>query len=732
MKILKMTASFGKLNETMELHEGLNVCTAPNEAGKSTWSAFVLAMLYGIDTSERAGKNRAIPAKLRYKPWSGAPMQGTMELVWNGRRITLERTTTGRTPMGEFRAYETLTGQPVTELTGENCGSVLLGVERSVFERSAFLRQAGAAITKDEALEQRLNALVTTGDEGNSYSAVEQQLRTLRNRCRHNQTGLIPQCQTRLRQIEDQLDGLYQVQQDVMELSAQAQALTLQQREQARLLEKLRLAEDARKAQQLHTAEARTQACRTRRDRLAQTCAGLPEASHLAQLQKTSQALADEEHTAAMEAAFAVPTPEVPQLLPVFRGLDGAAAQAQAERDAAEYRALSGTQAPKMWLPLLLCTLALIAAGVVCAFALAVGLGCLAAVLLGGAAWLLLLRKKKTAAEQAKQQAQQLAAHYEASTPEQILAKGQACSAALAEFAQQQAQAQQQKQAAAARVLAAQQAGREFFAEISTFAPNCGSYADAELALQTADKAYAALDAAERELQQAEEQLLQLQQLVGQTQAAAAPQEDLSMYDPRQVRQQYERTTAELQGVNSRLSLCRGRISGMGDPVALEAEREQLAARLDALEQINQALITASEHLLRANEALESRFSPQIAAMAGTYLDQMTDGKYARLLLDREMNVQAAEPDSGILRPSAALSCGTVDQLYLAVRLAMARLLLPQDTPMVLDDALINFDDVRAANALRILEQEAQSRQILLFTCHGREARLLQQAPCGG
>ena len=71
MRIYKMTATFGKLqNETLTLNSGLNILHRPNEWGKSTWSAFLVAMLYGVDTSERE-KNGILPIKTKYAPWSG-------------------------------------------------------------------------------------------------------------------------------------------------------------------------------------------------------------------------------------------------------------------------------------------------------------------------------------------------------------------------------------------------------------------------------------------------------------------------------------------------------------------------------------------------------------------------------------------------------------------------------------------------------------------------------------
>ena len=72
MKILSMTATFGCLDGArLELTDGLNVLTLPNESGKSTWAAFLTAMLYGIDTSQRAAKGK-LPDKVRWQPWNGS------------------------------------------------------------------------------------------------------------------------------------------------------------------------------------------------------------------------------------------------------------------------------------------------------------------------------------------------------------------------------------------------------------------------------------------------------------------------------------------------------------------------------------------------------------------------------------------------------------------------------------------------------------------------------------
>ena len=82
---------------------------------------------------------------------------------------------------------------------------------------------------------------------------------------------------------------------------------------------------------------------------------------------------------------------------------------------------------------------------------------------------------------------------------------------------------------------------------------------------------------------------------------------------------------------------------------------------------------------------------------------------------------------------AALLSQGAADQLYLAVRLAISDMVLPAENavPIVLDDALVNFDDGRMAAALDYLVELSKTRQILLMTCQSREAAYLAKAHPG-
>ena len=166
----------------------------------------------------------------------------------------------------------------------------------------------------------------------------------------------------------------------------------------------------------------------------------------------------------------------------------------------------------------------------------------------------------------------------------------------------------------------------------------------------------------------------------------------------------------------------------MGDPAALCARREELEEELARRRQEYEALTMAMDALREANARLRERFSPELNKLAGAYMARLTGDRYAAVTLTRELEGAAARPGDVLPRSVLYLSRGTADQLYLAVRLAVCRLCLPDQPPIFLDDALAAFDDQRLALALALLRELAREQQILLFTCQKREGEALSGA----
>ena len=244
--------------------------------------------------------------------------------------------------------------------------------------------------------------------------------------------------------------------------------------------------------------------------------------------------------------------------------------------------------------------------------------------------------------------------------------------------------------------------------------------------LDTALHKYAELDTLERE---ARELSLRCELL-----SAQQPQSDV----PTEPAVRPTRSRAELQSALDALTARRreaqstsdytsGRCRAIGDAAELEAGLAQKRAELAQNQSEYDAIALAMEALQHANTALQSRFSPALSRRAGELFSRLTGGKYESVLLDRTFSAQAGEAGESISHDAQLLSLGTLDQLYLAVRLAICESVLPEGDPppIVLDDALVRFDDARCRAALDLLLEESKSRQILLFTCQHRESAYL-------
>jgi uncharacterized protein YhaN len=228
-------------------------------------------------------------------------------------------------------------------------------------------------------------------------------------------------------------------------------------------------------------------------------------------------------------------------------------------------------------------------------------------------------------------------------------------------------------------------------------------------------------DRLELSRQRMEEARRGLQILSGLVQEVPKPEipDKLELTAP-ETEAQLEETAARKNRLGLQMGQLQGKIETLGSRKALEARLKTQEARILSLEKTFLALTLAQETLTEATEELQRRFAPQIAAGARQRMGKLTGGRYDRLNLQRDFSIMAGADREGILRSSQWRSDGTVDQLYLSLRLAVAETLVPH-VPLILDDALVRFDDQRLEQAMGLLKEEAKHRQVVLFTCHGRE-----------
>ena len=728
MKIKTMTATFGKLQgERLALEPGLNVITAPNEGGKSTWCAFLKAMFYGIDTRDRDRKGH-LADKNRYQPWSGAPMEGEITLEWQGQDITIRRGPRGNVPFGSFSAVYTGTEEPVPGLAADTCGQMLLGVGREVYERSAFIGQSGTlAIRSAPELEARIAALVSSGEEDVSYSQVERQLKEWLNRRKVNKSvGRIPQLEEEQAELARSTGELSQLNDQLNQLEGErAQA----SRKHAFCTRQLALHKAiAQRKLDLQYTQARNDEAQAQ----AQLNALLSEQARFGPIPSRDalkraqgelaflKALEPEIRQGQEELSLAQQALERARQAAQddhFPGMTGEEAVRKGERDSESYRSGMSRKAAGKRNFILLQAAGLLAGAALAIFGPFWWLGPIAYVLCAAASALVFANGTKSARQAAK-----ILERYGVDDVEEIAALAGNYQQRMATADQAAQQVRMIQGGLKDRQARLENSRQELFRFVHTFAPEVKELFGVSAALSRALNLGERETLARSKLEGAQRLTQALQAQGGRelTEETPLSQPTLSL---EQAAQETGRLQVELERLDRALNQTRGKQQALGDPAILSARLEQVEEELERRRREYQAISIAMETLQQANAQLQQRFSPQLNRAAGALLSRLTGGKYHALSLDKELEASASGERDVLPHSALYLSKGTVDQIYLAVRLAVCDLCLP-DAPLVLDEALAAFDDVRAKRALELLQELSAQRQILLFSCHTREKNL--------
>ena len=233
------------------------------------------------------------------------------------------------------------------------------------------------------------------------------------------------------------------------------------------------------------------------------------------------------------------------------------------------------------------------------------------------------------------------------------------------------------------------------------------------------------LDSLRRDARRWEEHLQTLQAMVRLVPEPAG--EDPLTYPEGETERLLTEAAAEEQRLKTRLDQATGRLNTFPDAHVLESETAKIRERIRRLEDTYAALTLAQDTLTRAKQDLQRRFAPRISQRAQELLGQMTGGRYDRLSLNQDFTLLSGASGEDTLHEALWRSSGTIDQLYLSLRLAVAEVLTPE-APLILDDALVRFDDDRMQSAMEILKELSRKKQILLFSCQQRETACLAES----
>lgn len=158
----------------------------------------------------------------------------------------------------------------------------------------------------------------------------------------------------------------------------------------------------------------------------------------------------------------------------------------------------------------------------------------------------------------------------------------------------------------------------------------------------------------------------------------------------------------------------------------VEEELVNNKKKMSTLQNLNMSMNIAKEILSISYEKMKNTVTPKFTQELSKNISEITNGKYNKVMFNDEQGL-LVETENGNYVQMSKLSIGTIDQLYLSLRLSMLEDLSEEKMPIMLDEAFAYYDDERLENILKYLNEKTNNHQIIIFTCTKREEKLLEK-----
>lgn len=164
----------------------------------------------------------------------------------------------------------------------------------------------------------------------------------------------------------------------------------------------------------------------------------------------------------------------------------------------------------------------------------------------------------------------------------------------------------------------------------------------------------------------------------------------------------------------------------LDEMVVLEEKREADKEKLAELREKESIINIAIENLMDAYEEMKTTITPKFTKNLSESIQKISSNKYNKVTINDE-NGMIIENNRGEYVEAIKLSTGTIDQLYLALRLSMIDELSKENLPIILDESFAYSDNNRLKNMLQYLTSDLNNHQTIIFTCTDREQKMLEE-----
>lgn len=189
---------------------------------------------------------------------------------------------------------------------------------------------------------------------------------------------------------------------------------------------------------------------------------------------------------------------------------------------------------------------------------------------------------------------------------------------------------------------------------------------------------------------------------------------DLEDIDEEKIRDNLKSLKSKLESLSLDYKETEVQIKNIVDQISKEASVDEeifsLELKINHLDKKKRSVEYATNRIKELSTDIHRDYAPIINKKVGLMVNEITNGKYKSVKIDKNLNISLQSKDSNRLLTFDKLSAGTIDQIYFSLRMGLTEEIIDKNLPLILDECFSQYDDLRLESILKFLIQKKRDR----------------------